>query len=119
MMGRVIMVVACMAVVVLVVGPPHTAEAITCGQVQGNLASCINYLRNGGRPPPACCNGVRNTVNSARTTADRQAVCNCLKQAAGRVPGVKPQFAQSLPPLCRVFIPYKISLSTNCARFIS
>ncbi|KAK4253385.1 hypothetical protein QN277_010703 [Acacia crassicarpa] len=114
MMGRLIVVAACMAVVLLVAAPPM-AEAITCGQVESNLAPCINYLKNGGAPPPACCNGVRNTVNSARTTPDRQAVCNCLKVAASRVPGVKSQFAEALPPTCRVFIPYKISMSTNCA----
>ncbi|XP_054782383.1 non-specific lipid-transfer protein-like isoform X2 [Prosopis cineraria] len=112
MMGRLLMVAGCMAVVVVAVG-----EAITCGQVQSNLAPCLNYLKNGGGPPPACCNGVRTTVNSARTTPDRQAVCNCLKAAAGRVPGVKSQFAEALPSRCRVFIPYKISMSTNCARF--
>ncbi|XP_028774658.1 non-specific lipid-transfer protein 1 [Neltuma alba] len=110
-----LMKVAFMAVlcVALVVAP--MAEAVTCGQVSSSLAPCIAYLQKGGTPAPGCCNGVKSLVGAAQTTADKQAVCNCLKGAAGQVPGLNNQYAQSLPSLCGVNIPYKISTSTNCA----
>nr|ADR66950.1 non-specific lipid transfer protein [Prunus sargentii]ADR66951.1 non-specific lipid transfer protein [Prunus sargentii]ADR66952.1 non-specific lipid transfer protein [Prunus sargentii] len=91
------------------------AQAITCGQVSSNLAPCIPYVRGGGAVPPACCNGIRNVNNLARTTPDRQAACNCLKQLSASVPGVNPNNAAVLPGKCGVNIPYKISPSTNCA----
>ncbi|KAF1868112.1 hypothetical protein Lal_00018628 [Lupinus albus] len=91
------------------------AEAITCGQVTVNLAQCLNYLRGGGPVPPACCNGIKNILNLARTTPDRRAACNCLKTAAANTPGLNPSNAESLPGKCGVNIPYKISTSTNCA----
>ncbi|BFG36580.1 hypothetical protein CerSpe_228540 [Prunus speciosa] len=91
------------------------AQAITCGQVSSNIAPCISYVKNGGAVPPACCNGIRNVNNLAKTTADRQATCNCLKQLAGSLPGVNPNNAAGLPGKCGVNVPYKISTSTNCA----
>ncbi|KAL2337627.1 hypothetical protein Fmac_012073 [Flemingia macrophylla] len=110
---------ACVVLVCMVMMGSHTAQAITCGQVQGNMAQCVAYLQNGGAVPPNCCSGVRNIVNTARTTADRRTVCNCLKTAAASIHGLKPTNAQTLPGKCGVNIPYKISTSTNCNRYVS
>ncbi|BAT97573.1 hypothetical protein VIGAN_09105700 [Vigna angularis var. angularis] len=107
--------VACMvAVVFMVVVSAHMAHAITCGQVTTAVAPCLAYLRSGGNPSGACCNGVSNLNSQAKTTADRRAACNCLKNLSGRVPGLNPGNAASLPGKCRVDVPYKISTSTNC-----
>ncbi|KAK4268466.1 hypothetical protein QN277_025121 [Acacia crassicarpa] len=114
-MAAPMMKVACMVVLCVVLVAAPMAEAITCGQVTGNLAPCLAYLQNGGAPAPACCNGIRGLLGSARTTADKQAVCNCLKSAAGQLRGLNPKNAENLPGQCRVNIPYKISTSTNCA----
>ncbi|KAK7395005.1 hypothetical protein VNO78_15546 [Psophocarpus tetragonolobus] len=56
-----------------------------------------------------CCDGVRNIVSQA----DKQTLCNCLKDAANRY-NISDQYAQQLPTLCNVNIPYKISRSTHC-----
>ncbi|XP_028806171.1 non-specific lipid-transfer protein 1 [Neltuma alba] len=110
-----LMKLACVVVLcVALVGAP-LAEAITCGQVTASVAPCLGYLQRGGAPPPGCCNGVRSLVQSARTTADKQTVCNCLKSTASQVPGYNDANAQALPARCRVSVPYKISTSTNCA----
>ncbi|KAJ1419247.1 Plant lipid transfer protein/Par allergen [Sesbania bispinosa] len=108
---------SCMVLImcVAVVLSAHTARAITCGQVSGNLAPCLRYLQKGGRVPPPCCAGVKNIARAARTTADRRAACKCLKSAAGAIRGIVSSFAESLPRNCGVSIPYKISTSTNCA----
>uniref|UniRef100_A0A2P2IXW2 Non-specific lipid-transfer protein n=1 Tax=Rhizophora mucronata TaxID=61149 RepID=A0A2P2IXW2_RHIMU len=87
---------------------------ITCGTVASALRPCVPYLTGSG-PLGTCCGGVRSLNAAAKTTADRQAACNCLKQAAGGYPGIKPNLASGLPGVCKVNIPYKISTSTNCA----
>ncbi|KAL9425842.1 hypothetical protein AB3S75_032747 [Citrus x aurantiifolia] len=107
--------VSALVLCMLVTGP-LSAQAITCGQVSSALAPCIFYLRAGGPPPGPCCNGVRSLNAAARTTPDRQAACNCLKQAASLVSGLNPNNAASLPRACGVSIPYKISTSTDCSK---
>ena len=91
------------------------AQAITCGQVASSAASCTTYVKSGGVVPAACCNGIRNLNAMAKTTADRQAVCNCLKQIAGGIKGLNANLAAGLPGKCGVSVPFKISTSTNCA----
>ncbi|RDX79600.1 hypothetical protein CR513_39963, partial [Mucuna pruriens] len=104
------------AVLCMVVMSAPTAQAvITCGQVTSSLAQCIPYLRGVGSPSLGCCNGVKSLNAAAKTTADRQAACNCLKTAAGAIAGYKQQNGAALPGKCGVNIPYKISPSTNCA----
>jgi len=58
---------------------------------------------------------VRSLNSAAKTTPDRQAVCNCLKSAAAGISGFNANNAAALPGKCGVSIPYKISTSTNCA----
>nr|1AFH_A Chain A, MAIZE NONSPECIFIC LIPID TRANSFER PROTEIN [Zea mays]1FK0_A Chain A, NONSPECIFIC LIPID-TRANSFER PROTEIN [Zea mays]1FK1_A Chain A, NON-SPECIFIC LIPID TRANSFER PROTEIN [Zea mays]1FK2_A Chain A, NONSPECIFIC LIPID-TRANSFER PROTEIN [Zea mays]1FK3_A Chain A, NONSPECIFIC LIPID-TRANSFER PROTEIN [Zea mays]1FK4_A Chain A, NONSPECIFIC LIPID-TRANSFER PROTEIN [Zea mays]1FK5_A Chain A, NONSPECIFIC LIPID-TRANSFER PROTEIN [Zea mays]1FK6_A Chain A, NON-SPECIFIC LIPID TRANSFER PROTEIN [Zea mays]1FK len=91
--------------------------AISCGQVASAIAPCISYARGQGSGPSAgCCSGVRSLNNAARTTADRRAACNCLKNAAAGVSGLNAGNAASIPSKCGVSIPYTISTSTDCSR---
>nr|AAM00272.1 lipid transfer protein 1 [Euphorbia lagascae] len=106
--------VAVLVVALMVVASGMYANAITCGQVSSSLAPCVNFLKSGGAPSPQCCNGLGGMVNQAKSTADKQAACNCLKTAAKNMPGLNPANAESLPSKCKVNIPYKISFSTNC-----
>ena len=106
---------ACVVVVCLVVGATLAQGAITCGQVTSSLAPCMMYLRsNGGAVPPGCCNGIKSLNAAAQTTPDRQAACNCIKNAAGTISGINYNLASGLPGKCGVSIPYKISPSTDC-----
>ncbi|KAK8556549.1 hypothetical protein V6N13_064571 [Hibiscus sabdariffa] len=104
---------ACVVVLCLVVGAP-SAQGITCGQVTSSLAPCIRYLRTGGAVPPACCSGIKALNSAAKTTADRQTACNCIKSASGSISGINYGLAAGLPGKCGVSIPYKISPSTDC-----
>ncbi|MED6122611.1 Non-specific lipid-transfer protein [Stylosanthes scabra] len=98
------------------VAAPMVNATITCGQVASSISPCIPFVKSGGVPTPACCNGVRSLNSAAKTTADRQAACNCLKSAASSLGGnFNAANAASLPGKCGVSIPYKISTSTNCA----
>ncbi|KAL6146327.1 hypothetical protein ACLB2K_057008 [Fragaria x ananassa] len=102
------------ALLCIVVALP-IAQAITCGQVASSISPCVNYVKSGGAVPAACCNGIRSLNSAAKTTADRQTTCNCLKQASGAIKGLNPNLAAGLPGKCGVNVPYKISTSTNCA----
>ncbi|KAK8982939.1 hypothetical protein V6N11_054924 [Hibiscus sabdariffa] len=110
---------ACVVVLCLVVGAPLAQAAITCGQVASSVAPCIAYLRGtgpGGPVPAACCSGIKSLNAAAKTTADRQAACKCLKSAAAGISGINFGLASGLPGKCGVSIPYKISPSTDCSR---
>nr|AEM45798.1 non-specific lipid transfer protein [Solanum torvum] len=106
--------IACFVVLCMLVVAPH-AEAITCGQIQSSLASCLPYLTSGG-PLGGCCGGVRRLVGAAKTPADRKTACGCLKSAAGAIKGINLGKAAALPSTCGVSIPYKISPSTDCSK---
>ncbi|KAK8558273.1 hypothetical protein V6N13_038746 [Hibiscus sabdariffa] len=94
--------------------------AIRCGQVTSSLAPCISYLRsNGGNVPPPCCNGIKSLNAAAQTTPDRQAACNCIKSSSASISGINYGLARALPGKCGVNIPYNISPSTDCKRFLS
>ncbi|XP_047157097.1 non-specific lipid-transfer protein 1-like [Vigna umbellata] len=108
--------VACMVVMCMAVmsAPMMMVQAVTCDQVTASLAPCLGYLMNGGAAAPGCCSGVKNILGAAGSSADKQTVCKCLKDAAGKY-NINEQYAQALPGVCKVNIPYKISRSTNCA----
>ncbi|KAK7374042.1 hypothetical protein VNO80_07466 [Phaseolus coccineus] len=107
--------VACVVVMFMaVVSAPMMVQAISCNEVTVQMTPCLSYLMNGGAASAGCCSGVRNILGAAGTTVDKQTVCNCLKNAAGRF-NINEKYAQALPGLCNVNVPYKISRSTNCA----
>lgn len=116
-MAALIKLLSALVLCMLVTGP-LSVQAMTCGQVTSSLATCIGYLRGGGILTPSCCNGVRSLNNAARTTPDRQAACKCLKSAAGSVSGLNLGNAAGLPKACGVNIPYKISPSTDCSKYV-
>ncbi|XP_015950831.1 non-specific lipid-transfer protein 1 [Arachis duranensis] len=102
----------CMAIV----GAPIAKAAIQCSFVTKSIAPCFGYLKSGGTVSGPCCSGIQNINGTAKTTSDRQAVCNCLKSVAGSLGSqINLNNAASLPGKCGVSIPYKISTSTNCS----
>ena len=107
-----------MAVVFLLVSRVILAAsaAISCGQVASVVAPCISYVRGIGTLSAACCGAVRVLNAEAKTTPDRQAACSCLKNLAGRIPGLNPAIAAGLPSKCGVNIPFPISTSTDCSK---
>ncbi|KAF4393958.1 hypothetical protein G4B88_025927 [Cannabis sativa] len=99
----------------MVIASPVMTHAITCSQVDSNFDPCLNYLTFGGSGtvPAKCCNGLKSLSNAARTPANRQATCNCLKETAGRIKGFDYNLAAGLPGKCGVSIPCKITPFTN------
>ncbi|KAF0918615.1 hypothetical protein E2562_025195 [Oryza meyeriana var. granulata] len=87
-------------------------------KVGSAIAPCIPYAT--GRSTtltPGCCNGVRGLNNAARTTADRQAACRCLKSLAGTIKSLNIGTAAGIPGKCGVNVGFPISLSTDCNKY--
>lgn len=108
----------CVMFVCMMVFAPHANAAITCGQVVTKVMPCLSYLRTGGAVPPACCSGVKDLNAAAQSTPDRQTACGCLKSAYAAYPGIDANNALGLPGKCGVSIPYKISPSTDCSKYV-
>ncbi|KAH6769357.1 lipid transfer protein 6 [Perilla frutescens var. frutescens] len=113
-LAAVSMVVAALAL------PPQAEAAVSCNMVVSDLSPCLNYVVYGGAAPPPlnCCQGIRSLYNQATATADRQAVCSCLKSVANSATPAIINNAAALPSKCGVSIPYKISPSTDCSTYV-
>ncbi|KAJ1264685.1 hypothetical protein BS78_08G019300 [Paspalum vaginatum] len=108
-------VVALAAVVLAAALVASASAAITCGQVGSSLAPCIPYAT--GRAsmlPSSCCSGVRSLNSAARTSADRQQACRCLKSLANTVKSVNMGTVAAIPGKCGVSVPFPVSMSTDC-----
>ncbi|GAV59992.1 Tryp_alpha_amyl domain-containing protein, partial [Cephalotus follicularis] len=92
--------------------------AISCSQVESSLAPCLPYLTlaQRGAPSATCCTGVRNIKTMTLTTPDRRAACECVKTAASRYRGIKPDAASQLPKQCGVDIGIPITKDVDCNR---
>ncbi|XWS32427.1 hypothetical protein CRYUN_Cryun23aG0158400 [Craigia yunnanensis] len=113
MKGVVISVFVVLSMVQFMAKPGQAA--VSCDQINECLASCIPYLTSGaGTPSVQCCGGVRKLHKIAQISEDKQAACNCVKQAAARFPTIKEDAASSLPAKCNVQINFPISKNTNC-----
>ncbi|GFP87420.1 non-specific lipid-transfer protein 2 [Phtheirospermum japonicum] len=107
------------AAVLVVASAPHSEAVIGCGTVVSYVQSCLPYVTNKGPIGGTCCNGVKGLYGAARTTPDRQAVCSCLKSLSNSYgTGVNLGKAAGLPKTCGVNIPYKISPSTDCSKYV-
>ncbi|KAK7251714.1 hypothetical protein RIF29_35148 [Crotalaria pallida] len=112
--------VACVVLMcMVVVGARITHANLTCEVIVRNLVSCVPYLQFGGNPSLPCCTGCQNVAAQAKTPADRQTACKCLKSAAASIPGYVDANAVALPSKCHVNIPYKFSTSTDCATYVT
>ncbi|KAK6919507.1 Bifunctional inhibitor/plant lipid transfer protein/seed storage helical domain [Dillenia turbinata] len=84
----------------VVAAAPHVEAAMSCGSVAKNLSPCLGYVRGQGSIPPACCTGIKALNGDAKSTPDRQTVCQCLKSAAGTISGVQYNLVSGLPRKC-------------------
>ena len=107
----------CLVVICMVVvgSSPGPVAAITCGQVSSSIGQCLPYAKGKGPLTSGCCNGIKSLNAAAKTKADRQQTCNCLK-AAAKTPGINFNVVAGIPGKCGVSVPYKISPSTDCSR---
>ncbi|PIN00306.1 hypothetical protein CDL12_27191 [Handroanthus impetiginosus] len=117
-MMKSIMSMVLIATVVVSAVAPLAEAAISCGTVVSYLNPCLPYMTDKGSLG-GCCNGVKGLYEVAKTTPDKQSVCNCLKSLAGSYFDVNLDKVARLPSQCGVNIPYKISPSTDCAKYVN
>ncbi|CAJ2655508.1 unnamed protein product [Trifolium pratense] len=99
----------------MILGLPQTLVALTCGQVNTNIAPCIAYVTGSGSDvPKPCCNGIRAVNNEAKTKSDRQAACKCIQTTVNALSGVNVDKLANLPSKCGVHLPFKPLPSTDC-----
>ncbi|KAL0388009.1 UNVERIFIED_CONTAM: Non-specific lipid-transfer protein 2 [Sesamum radiatum] len=75
----------CMMIIVAIVVARGSEAAIGCGTVVSYMNACIPYVTDKG-PLGGCCGGVKGLYAAAKTTPDRQSVCNCLKSLLPHTP---------------------------------
>ncbi|MED6204165.1 hypothetical protein PIB30_006581 [Stylosanthes scabra] len=112
-------VVVCAAVLSATTTVRKAEAAVSCGQLTNELMPCLSYIMYGGTTvPEGCCNGVRTIFNTARTTADRQGVCNCIKSSIVGIPYSNFNIvnAAAVPKKCGINIDYQISPNIDCSR---
>ena len=99
--------------------PIVVVQALTCNEVSNALIPCVAYMVNRSSPGH-CCTGIRSLNSKAKTTSDRQFVCNCLKNLAGtfrKKHRLDFNLVKGLPAMCNVNIRYSITTqSPNCAQ---
>ncbi|KAK1647211.1 hypothetical protein QYE76_065016 [Lolium multiflorum] len=108
---------ALLAAALVLSAAPAEGAVSSCGQVIGYIAPCLTYaMGNAPKPSGNCCSGVQSLNSAAASAADRQTTCNCLKQRAGGVGGLRPDLIAGIPGKCNVKIPYAISPNTDCSK---
>jgi hypothetical protein len=96
----------------------EASAGITCGQVGSSIAPCVSYATGKGPLTTNCCNGVRRLNNAASTSADRQAACRCLKSLARSIKQLNMGAVAGIPAKCSVAVPFPLSLSTDCNKYV-
>ncbi|PON89652.1 Lipid transfer protein/Par allergen [Trema orientale] len=117
MMKKGTSVVALLVLAMVVLFMVKPGQAITCQQVDVALSSCVSYLTgSSGEPSLACCSGVSSIKQNTPTKTDRQAACQCVKDAATKISSLKDDAAQQLPAKCKVQINVPISKTVDCSQ---
>ncbi|KAK4730252.1 hypothetical protein R3W88_023240 [Solanum pinnatisectum] len=91
---------------------------MTCNLVYSSLEPCLGYVLGGGLSVPSdCCSGIRSLHRAARTTADHQIYCRCLKSTVGSNPApTRISRAIKLPAICNVNYFVKVTPDIDCSK---
>lgn len=113
------LVVVASAIVMLLVFMPTSEAAVQCSDVVKKLTPCLNYLQKGiGMPPATCCSGANNLKSAATSSADRKAICNCIKAAAQKIKA-NDAAAKGLAGNCGISLPVPVSRNVDCSKYDS
>ncbi|XP_073154154.1 non-specific lipid-transfer protein 1-like [Henckelia pumila] len=97
----------------VVANMPGLTQSISCAEALEFLLPCQSFLMGSGDISVPCCQGTKALSQASSTQADRQSVCQCLKQAAASV-NVNVDRAKQLPQLCNVSVPVPVQPDVNC-----
>ncbi|XP_048226562.1 non-specific lipid-transfer protein 1-like [Ricinus communis] len=105
-----------LAVSSMLVIHPYVSAEISCAEVTILLTPCIPYGIFGGDVPPACCQGIKDSLALAKTNEDLKLKCQCVKDGAASIPGLNYTRVNELPAKCRTTSPYIVSPNTDCSK---
>ncbi|GFY95962.1 hypothetical protein Acr_11g0002680 [Actinidia rufa] len=93
--------------VLFLVSRPAMAAAPSCTKVITELLPCLSYLKlvpsdKGDGPSPACCAGVEDLYDEGKSKPDREAICECIKDALGKIGPYNPEKIPEIPKKCGV-----------------
>lgn len=98
-------------------------SAAACNEVIAELTPCAAFVKKGGSSSPssACCSGVKDLSNIAKTKSDREAICRCFKKLLPAVgSSYDPSRIPLLPKKCGVPINLPpLDSKTDCTKSVT
>ncbi|XVF33180.1 hypothetical protein REPUB_Repub17cG0146400 [Reevesia pubescens] len=100
------------------------SAAPSCIDVTKELAPCLDFLIGNdlaNSPSEECCTGAKAIADQAKTDEDRQAVCECLQEALGKVESYDSSRIPQITEKCSVdvYIPPISGDKDYCTRAFS
>lgn len=100
--------------------PAASPVAPSCVEVTADVAPCLSFIESdsASQPSPACCSGAKRLSNQAKSTADRQGICQCIKSALAGAGSYDKNRIPLIPQKCGVSISLPpIDSKTDCSKY--
>jgi hypothetical protein len=96
----------------------ENSNATSCGEVTNDLGPCLSFVEGKvNKPSTACCDGARKLKTAAKTKADRQAICECIKKALSGIGKFDSNRIPQLVKDCHIDIKLPpIGRNTDCSK---
>ncbi|KAG9441418.1 hypothetical protein H6P81_017272 [Aristolochia fimbriata] len=95
---------------------PHAEALIGCNKLKNDIIVCIPYLAGRAYGPHSrCCNAMQEIYKVIDTQENRMDACECIREATGKTPGLRPDRIYHMNSVCEVKIPIEIFITTNCS----
>ncbi|KAK7340043.1 hypothetical protein VNO77_20735 [Canavalia gladiata] len=108
-----------MMVCIAALGAPFVAlGAFTCCEVKPTLEACGCFVKSGSGDtvPEQCCYQVIHLRDQVMNCSQsRQIACNCILDAARKVPDLNASAFEIIPQRCGVRLPFQFSINMNCS----
>ncbi|GAU35415.1 hypothetical protein TSUD_160660 [Trifolium subterraneum] len=109
-----------LVVICLVLGISLTNANLSCGEMHHKTSPCVGFIQNIDSSVPApCCEGIKTMYDNAKTPADHQDVCRCLKPTLQNIPRLNLDALANLAGNCGVDLHYKFTPDIDCDKYIS
>lgn len=90
-------------VFVFTVTATKPSKGLTCEQEITLAMACLDYVtKKTDSPSAACCNGMKSIVYSSTTKEEKQATCNCLREAGSHIPNIDKDRVNNLCKVCKI-----------------
>ncbi|GLT71981.1 hypothetical protein SLA2020_439570 [Shorea laevis] len=93
-------------------------NATSCTAVANDLGGCLTFIQGKeDKPSQKCCDGAKQLNDTAKTKADRQAICECIKKALSAVGKIDTSRIPLLAKDCKISVKLPaIGPDTDCTK---